>query len=110
MKGHGLVTFPGSQGLVTHPAPPRRRRAKRRHSRHGGVGDAQGSLRDIERAYVQQVLAKSATLGEAAKRLGINLATLWRKRKRWGLAYTAVQKPADLVSWHLVGGRSLRPK
>jgi NtrC-family two-component system response regulator AlgB len=40
----------------------------------------------VERAYVQQVLAKSATLGEAAKRLGIDMATLWRKRKRWGLA------------------------
>jgi transcriptional regulator with PAS, ATPase and Fis domain len=85
MKGYGLDTSPRSQGLVTHSAPPSRRRAKRRHSRHGEAGDAEGSLRDIERAYVQQVLAKSATLGEAAKRLGINLATLWRKRKRWGL-------------------------
>jgi transcriptional regulator with PAS, ATPase and Fis domain len=85
MRGHGLVTSPRSQGCVTHPAPPRGRRAKRRDARHADVGDAEGSLRDVQRAYVQQVLATSATLGEAAKRLGINIATLWRKRKRWGL-------------------------
>ena len=33
----------------------------------------------------QRVLAESATLEEAATRLGINSTTLWRKRKRWGL-------------------------
>jgi NtrC-family two-component system response regulator AlgB len=57
-----------------------------RRSRQPDVGDYPASLRDVERAYVQQVLAKSATLREAAKRLGIDMATLWRKRKRWGLA------------------------
>jgi transcriptional regulator of acetoin/glycerol metabolism len=31
------------------------------------------------------VLADSATLEEAAARLGINPTTLWRMRKRWGL-------------------------
>jgi NtrC-family two-component system response regulator AlgB len=85
MKGHGLVTSPRSQGLITHPVPPRRRRAKRRHDRPVDVGDAEGSLGAVQRAYVQQVLATSATFREAARRLGINMATLWRKRKRWGL-------------------------
>jgi two-component system, NtrC family, response regulator AlgB len=46
---------------------------------------AAGSLEEVERAHVQRVLAESATLEEAATRLGINATTLWRKRKRWGL-------------------------
>ena len=49
------------------------------------IATVQGSLADVERAYVQRVLAESATLEEAATRLGINSTTLWRKRKRWGL-------------------------
>ena len=44
-----------------------------------------GSLEEMERRHVQQVMAESATLEEAAARLGINPTTLWRKRKRWGI-------------------------
>jgi NtrC-family two-component system response regulator AlgB len=43
------------------------------------------ALEDVERAHVRAVLAESATLEEAAARLGINVTTLWRKRRRWGL-------------------------
>jgi NtrC-family two-component system response regulator AlgB len=43
------------------------------------------SLEELERRQVQAVLAESATLEEAAARLGINPTTLWRKRRRWGL-------------------------
>ena len=86
MKGSGSRATPRSGRLETDTTPPRRRRLITRRSRRADVGDSQGSLRDVERAYVQQVLAKSATFGEAAKRLGIDMATLWRKRKRWGLA------------------------
>jgi NtrC-family two-component system response regulator AlgB len=43
------------------------------------------SLEDIERRHIEQVLADSATLEEAAARLGINPTTLWRKRKRYGI-------------------------
>ena len=44
------------------------------------------SLEDVERAHVQRILAESSKLTVAAARLGIDLTTLWRKRKRWGLA------------------------
>jgi DNA-binding NtrC family response regulator len=43
------------------------------------------SLGEMKRRRVQQVLADSATLEEAAARLGINPTTLWRQRKRYGL-------------------------
>jgi NtrC-family two-component system response regulator AlgB len=43
------------------------------------------SLEQLERQHIQRVLADSATLEEAAARLGINPTTLWRKRRRWGL-------------------------
>ncbi len=54
----------------------------------GGAELAAGggmSLEDVERRHIEQVLADSATLEEAAARLGINSTTLWRKRKRWGI-------------------------
>src|SRR5262245_50860950 len=44
------------------------------------------SLEELERQRIEQVLAESETLGEAATRLGINPTTLWRKRKRYCLA------------------------
>src|SRR5207248_1153768 len=49
----------------------------------GGTDASTGSLEDVKRRHIEQVLAESATLDEAAARLGINVTTLWRKRKRW---------------------------
>jgi two-component system, NtrC family, response regulator AlgB len=43
------------------------------------------SLEDLEREHIMHVLAKSRTLGQAAATLGINLSTLWRKRKRYNI-------------------------
>jgi DNA-binding NtrC family response regulator len=43
------------------------------------------SLEAQERRLVARALAEAATLEEAAARLGINVTTLWRKRKRWGI-------------------------
>jgi NtrC-family two-component system response regulator AlgB len=45
------------------------------------------SLQEIEQRHIRTVLKESATIGEAAARLGIDPATLWRKRKRYGLAW-----------------------
>jgi two-component system, NtrC family, response regulator AlgB len=43
------------------------------------------ALEDVERRHIQHVIASSASLEDAAARLGIDPTTLWRKRKRWGL-------------------------
>ncbi|HLW70628.1 MAG TPA: sigma-54 dependent transcriptional regulator [Candidatus Binataceae bacterium] len=43
------------------------------------------SLEDLERQHIARVLAQSATLEEAAATLGINVTTLWRKRRRYGI-------------------------
>ena len=40
-------------------------------------------LEQVERRHIERVLADSATLEEAAARLGISSTTLWRKR--WGI-------------------------
>jgi two-component system response regulator FlrC len=42
-----------------------------------------GSLEELERAHIEQVLAESTTLEQAAARLGIGVTTLWRRRKRY---------------------------
>ena len=43
------------------------------------------SLEDLEKQHIKHVLATATTLEEAASILGINLSTLWRKRRRYGL-------------------------
>jgi NtrC-family two-component system response regulator AlgB len=53
-----------------------------------GVFNSNGNgarLKEREREYILRVLAESRTLDEAAAVLGINVTTLWRKRKRWGI-------------------------
>jgi NtrC-family two-component system response regulator AlgB len=41
------------------------------------------SLEEVERDHIQRVLEESPTLEDAAETLGINVSTLWRKRKRY---------------------------
>lgn len=43
------------------------------------------SLEDVEREHIASILAKTGSLEEAARILGIDTATLWRKRKKYGL-------------------------
>jgi predicted DNA-binding protein (UPF0251 family) len=68
--------------MTSSPETPRRR-PEIRHGRQPAV--ALATLEEVERAHVQLVLARSSTFEEASELLGINLTTLWRMRKRWGL-------------------------
>jgi NtrC-family two-component system response regulator AlgB len=43
------------------------------------------SREEIERQHILRVVAESATLEQAAATLGINVTTLWRKRRRYNL-------------------------
>jgi len=45
----------------------------------------EGTLEEVERKHIKFVLDAAQTLEEAAGILGINLSTLWRKRRTYGL-------------------------
>jgi two-component system, NtrC family, response regulator AlgB len=49
---------------------------------HGSV-----SLEEMERFYIESVISRTKTLHDAATILGINLSTLWRKRKEYREKY-----------------------
>jgi NtrC-family two-component system response regulator AlgB len=51
----------------------------------GNIVPGEVSLEELEKQHIQHVLATTRTLEEAASILGINLSTLWRKRRRYGL-------------------------
>jgi NtrC-family two-component system response regulator AlgB len=43
------------------------------------------TLEKLEEAHIRQLLASSKSLEEAARILGIDAATLWRRRKKYGI-------------------------
>jgi two-component system response regulator FlrC len=43
------------------------------------------SLESVEKSHIEKVLGSAKTYDEAADILGINMSTLWRKRKAYGL-------------------------
>ena len=50
---------------------------------HPSVQGERRNLSDVEKHHIQQVLADTASIDEAARILGIDPATLWRKRKKY---------------------------
>ena len=58
---------------------------ERMHLKDGSEPQLGGdfSLDEIERRHVMSVLARTATLDDAARILGIDSSTLWRKRKKY---------------------------
>ena len=52
------------------------------------------TIEELEREHIMQVMAKVPSLGEAARVLGIDPATLYRKRKRFALKEST--KSADV--------------
>jgi NtrC-family two-component system response regulator AlgB len=52
---------------------------------HEGVAEKSSTLEELERRHIKAVLEQAVTLEEAAEMLGINVATLWRKRRRYGI-------------------------
>ena len=65
----------GAENLPLHlaPAPPQPK-----------VGDLV-SLETIEEMHIRQVLAATKSLEEAARILGMDPVTLWRRRKKYGI-------------------------
>jgi NtrC-family two-component system response regulator AlgB len=49
-----------------------------------GLGD-DFTLDDLEREHIRRVLLRAGSLEDAARILGIDPSTLWRKRKRYGI-------------------------
>jgi NtrC-family two-component system response regulator AlgB len=56
------------------------------HVRHTGLPECGGdfTLEEIERRHVLELLSRNRPLDEIARTLGIDISTLWRKRKKYG--------------------------
>jgi NtrC-family two-component system response regulator AlgB len=56
------------------------------------------SLEEIEREHVRRVVARTVTLEEAARVLGIDGATLYRKRKRWAAGGSESARSVEAIA------------
>ncbi len=76
-----VVTLADLPSQIGHP-----------HSAGVGSGDRleiageAATLEQMEAEYIRHILASTASIGEAATKLGINPSTLYRKRKKYGIS------------------------
>jgi NtrC-family two-component system response regulator AlgB len=64
-------------------------------SKHAlGATPSAARLEELKRQHISRVLAESPTLEQAAATLGIDVSTLWRKRKRYNLNGRPARTPA----------------
>jgi NtrC-family two-component system response regulator AlgB len=77
---HAVMLWPAT---VIEPHAFPERIAPRANSGPTLGGDA--TLEAVEREHILRVLARKATLEDAAQSLGIDASTLWRKRKKYGV-------------------------
>jgi NtrC-family two-component system response regulator AlgB len=77
---HAVMLWPAA---VIEPHAFPERIASRGTPALGLGGDV--SLDDLEREHILRVLARKPTLEQAAESLGIDVSTLWRKRKKYGV-------------------------
>jgi len=73
-----MILWPG-QIIEASSLPERMQTAAAPKKQLGGLH----TLDEIEREHIQRVLARTATLDEAARVLGIDDSTLWRKRRKY---------------------------
>ena len=78
-----LADLPSQIGSPSQAAPDAAPRP------HGGPADGQPAepltLDQLEAAHIHRMLAATATMEEAAAKLGIDPSTLYRKRKKYGI-------------------------
>jgi NtrC-family two-component system response regulator AlgB len=77
---HAVMLWPAA---VIEPHAFPERIAGRAAPQAGLGGDV--SIDDLEREHILRVLARKPTLEQAAEALGIDVSTLWRKRKKYGV-------------------------
>lgn len=74
------VILTDSDAVLLHHLPDTLQHLKGDVSPNGRL-----TLEQLEENYIREVLTTSSSLVEAASILGINQATLWRKRKAYGI-------------------------
>jgi NtrC-family two-component system response regulator AlgB len=75
-----VITLPDLPSQIGHPHPT----GIGNGARLGIAGEAT-TLEQMEAEHIRRILASTASIGEAATKLGINPSTLYRKRKKYGI-------------------------